>query len=161
VIAGGEEAYKCIDVLKSNNVSLILNRIQSLPLTQDDDVDRPFKTPGILQHNGISFCFAMDIYWQNRNLPFNAGQGVAYGLTKEQAITAMTQSAANILGIGDRTGTLEAGKDANIVVSTGDILDMRTNNVELAFIQGRLISLDSHQKELNDQYRKKYGLDKK
>ena len=156
VIAGGEESYKCIDVLRNNNAQVILNRVQSLPVTSDDDVDQPYKTPSVLQHNNIPFCFAMDVYWQGRNLPFNAGQAVAYGLTKEQAISAMTQRAAEILGISDKTGTLETGKDANIIVSTGDILDMRTNNVELAFIQGRRISLDNHQKELYEQYRKKY-----
>jgi imidazolonepropionase-like amidohydrolase len=157
VIAGGEESYKCVDVLKANSASVILNRIQSLPLLADDDVNQPYKTPEVLLHNGIPFCFAMDIFWQDRNLPFNAGQAVGYGLTKEQAVSAMTQNAANILGIGERTGTLDAGKDANIIVSTGDILDMRTNNVELAFIQGRSISLDNHHKELYEQYRKKYS----
>jgi len=160
VIAGGEESYKCVDVLRAHNASVMFNRIQSLPLATDDDVDQPYKTPSVLQQAGIPFCFAMDVYWQNRNLAFNAGQGVAYGLTKEQALTALTQNAAIILGIGDRTGTLESGKDANIVVSTGDVLDMRTNNVELAFVQGRRISLDNKQKELYETYRKKYGLDK-
>jgi imidazolonepropionase-like amidohydrolase len=158
VIVGGEEAYKCIDVLKSNNISVILNRIQSLPLTPDDDVDQPFKTPAALQQAGIPFCFSMDIFWQNRNLSFNAGQSVAYGLTKEQAVTALTNNAAKILGIADLTGTLESGKDANIIVSTGDVLDMRTNNIEHAFIQGREISLDNKQKDLYEMYKKRYGL---
>ncbi|HZG01436.1 MAG TPA: amidohydrolase family protein [Chitinophagales bacterium] len=159
VIVGGEESYKTLDVLKQNNVSVILNRVQSLPLTPDDDYDQPYKTPAVLQQNGILFSMSMDVFWQDRNQPFNAGHAAGFGLTPEQALSSVTMNAAKILGIDDRTGTLEAGKDANIVVSTGDILDMRTNNVELAFIQGRQILLTDKQKQLYEIYKKKYRLD--
>jgi imidazolonepropionase-like amidohydrolase len=89
---------------------------------------------------------------------FNAGTAVAYGLTKEQALQSITLSAAKILGIDDRTGSLEKGKDANIVVSDGDILDMRTSNVIHAFIQGRSVSLDDKQKQLYEKYKYKYNI---
>jgi imidazolonepropionase-like amidohydrolase len=90
------------------------------------------------------------------NLPFAAGQTVAYGLTKEQALQTITLNNAKILGISERTGSIEVGKDANIVVSTGDILDMAGNNVELAFISGRNISLDNKHKQLYRRFGAKY-----
>lgn len=93
-----------------------------------------------------------------RNLAFNAGTATAYGLTKEEALTSITLNAANILGIADKTGSIEKGKDANIVVSEGDILDMRTNIITLAFIQGREINLDNKQKQLFERYKYKYGI---
>jgi imidazolonepropionase-like amidohydrolase len=90
------------------------------------------------------------------NLPFAAGQCVAYGLTKEEALQTVTLNTARILGIADKTGSLEVGKDANIVVSTGDILDMTTSNVELAFITGRNVSLDNKHKQLARRFQVKY-----
>jgi imidazolonepropionase-like amidohydrolase len=90
------------------------------------------------------------------NLPFVAGQTVAYGLTKEEALQIVTINNARILGIDNITGTLETGKDANIVVSGGDLLDMMTNNVEYAFISGRNISLDNKHKQLYRRFQEKY-----
>ena len=94
-------------------------------------------------------------------LPFNAGTAVAYGLTKEQALAAISLNAAKILGIDDKTGSLEVGKDANLFISEGDVLDMRTNLITNAFIQGREISLESRQTQLFDKYKKKYANAKK
>jgi imidazolonepropionase-like amidohydrolase len=160
VIVGGQESYKCTDLLKQNNIPVILGRIQSLPSTDDDNVDSWYKAPYLLQQAGVQFCLSFDGAWQQRNLPFDAGEAVAYGLTKEQALTAITSSAAKIMGIDNRTGTIETGKDANIIVSTGDILDMQTSNVIYAFIQGRNVNLDNIQKQLFHTYMKKYGLEK-
>jgi len=95
---------------------------------------------------------------RHRNLPFDAGTAVAYGLTKEEALTAITLNAAKILGIDDRAGSIEAGKDANIVISEGDILDMRTSIVTNAFIQGREVSIQNKQTQLYERYKYKYGL---
>jgi imidazolonepropionase-like amidohydrolase len=83
---------------------------------------------------------------------------VAYGLTKEEALTAITLNPAKILGIDDKTGTVEKGKDANIIISDGDILDMKGNIVTTAFIQGRQVSLDNKQKQLFERYKHKYGI---
>src|SRR5438874_10917860 len=132
-----------------------------LPVSQDDDIDMPYKTPYLLQQAGVMYCIS-DPHEETRyrNLPFNAGTVVAYGLTKEQALQAITLNAAKILGIDNRTGSLEKGKDANIVVSDGDILDMKSSNVIYAFIQGRQISLDNKQKQLYVKYMAKYGLSK-
>ena len=89
---------------------------------------------------------------------FNAGTAAAYGLSNEDALSAITFNAAKILGIDSVTGTLEAGKDANIVVSEGDILDMEHSIVDLAFIQGRNINLDNKQSQLAKKYEYKYGI---
>ena len=95
---------------------------------------------------------------RGRNLMFNAGTAVTYGLTKEQALQSITLNAAKALGVEKQTGSIEAGKDATIIISEGDILDMRTSQVTQAFIQGRNINLDDKQKQLNERYMKKYGL---
>jgi len=159
VIIGGADSWKIADYLKQNEIAVILNQMHSLPVFQDDDVDVPYKTPYLLQQAGVMYCISdADESTRYRNLPFNAGTAVAYGLTKEHALQAITLNAAKILGIDNRTGSLEKGKDANIVVSDGDILDMKTNNVIYAFIQGRQINLDNKQKQLYEKYMVKYGL---
>jgi imidazolonepropionase-like amidohydrolase len=94
---------------------------------------------------------------QLRNLPFVAGNAAGYGLTKEEALMLVTANNAKILGIDDKTGTLAVGKDANLVVSSGDLLDMRTNDVTHAFVGGRLISLDNKHKRLYGRFNAKYG----
>lgn len=159
VIVGGSESWQIADLLKQNNVSVILNQMHSLPTTTDDDVDQPYKTPATLQKAGVLFAINdEDGQTRGRNLSYNAGTASAYGLTKEQALQAITLNAAKVLGVADKTGSIEVGKDANIVISTGDILDMRTSTVTDAFIQGRKINLDDKQKQLNERYKQKYGL---
>jgi imidazolonepropionase-like amidohydrolase len=95
---------------------------------------------------------------RGKNLPFQAGTAAAYGLTKEEALSSITLNAAKILGIADRTGSIETGKDANIVISEGDILDMRSSNISLVMIGGRMVSLTDKHKQLYDRYMVKYGL---
>lgn len=159
VIVGGSDSWQIADLLKQNNVSVILNQPHSLPTLPDDDVDQPYKTPAMLQKAGVTFAINdEDGQTRGRNLAYNAGTAVTYGLTKEQALQAVTLNAAKVLGIADKTGSIEVGKDANIVISTGDILDMRTSTVTDAFIQGRKIDLTDKQKLLNDRYNRKYGL---
>jgi imidazolonepropionase-like amidohydrolase len=159
VIVGGSESYQVADLLKKYEIPVILNQMHSLPTLSDDAVDQPYKTPGQLQKAGVLFAINdEDGQHRGKNLPFNAGTAVAYGLTKEEALTSITLNAAKILGIADRTGSIEAGKDANIVVSTGDILDMRSNNITNAIIQGRTIDLTDKHRQLYEKYMYKYGL---
>jgi imidazolonepropionase-like amidohydrolase len=158
-LVGASESWLIADLLKQNNISVILQQLHSLPTTEDDDVDQPYKTPAALQKAGV--LFALNDNHEEaryRNLMFNAGTAVAYGLTKEQALQAITLNTAKILGIDDRTGSLEAGKDANIIISEGDILDMRTSIIDHAFIQGREVSLENKQTQLYHRYMTKYGL---
>jgi imidazolonepropionase-like amidohydrolase len=159
VLVGASESFQIADLLKQYNIAVILQDEHALPATEDDDVDQPFKTPAMLQKAGVLFALN-DEHGESRyrNLPFNAGTAAAYGLTKEQALQAITLNSAKILGVDSKTGSLEAGKDANIVVSEGDILDMRTSIVIQAFIQGREVSLENKQKQLYDRYKYKYEL---
>ena len=159
VIVGGADSWQIAPLLKQNNVPVILGQSHSLPLAYDDDVDQPFKTPFLLQKAGVLFAIAdNDGTTRGRNLMFNAGTASAYGLTKEQALSAITLNAAKILGIDSMTGSIEEGKDANIVISEGDILDMENSRVDMAFIQGRKINLDNKQSQLAERYEKKYGI---
>jgi imidazolonepropionase-like amidohydrolase len=158
VIVGGADSWQIAELLKQNNVSVILQQTHSLPIATDDDVDQPFKTPAMLQKAGVTFAINDDDgNTRQRNLAFNAGTAVAYGLTKEQALQAITLNAARILGIADRTGSIEVGKDANIIISEGDILDMKTSIITDAFIQGRKIDLTDKHKQLNERFEIKYG----
>lgn len=159
VIVGGVDSWQIADLLKQNNIAVILDQLHSLPVMADDDVDQPYKTPAMLQKAGVLFSINDDDgNSRNRNLPFNAGTAVTYGLSKEEALSAITLNAAKILGIADKTGSVEKGKDANIVVSDGDILDMKSNNIVYAFIQGRQVDLNNKQKQLFEKYKYKYGI---
>ena len=158
VIVGGRDSYMCTDVLKENNVAVILGTPHSLPGGDDVEVELPYETAHLLYNAGVKYCLSIGSYWPNRNLPFVAGTTAAFGISKEDALKSITGSTAEILGIAGRTGTIEAGKDANIIISTGDVLDMKTSNIEYAFIQGRQINLDNSQKQLYEIYMKKYGL---
>jgi imidazolonepropionase-like amidohydrolase len=159
VLVGAVDAWQIADILKQNNIAVILGQLHSLPAMIDDDVDQPFKTPYMLQKAGVLFTINDDDgNSRYRNLAFNAGTASAYGLTKEEALSSITINAATILGIADKTGSIETGKDANIVVSEGDILDMRTNIITQAFIQGRQIDLNNKQKQLAEKYETKYGI---
>jgi imidazolonepropionase-like amidohydrolase len=164
VIVGGADSWMIPSILKDNNVAVILSEPHSLPATEDDAVDQPYKTGAMLQKAGVLFTICQDAgdgYSQQRNLPFQAGTMAAYGLTKEEALQAITLNAAKILGIDQKTGSIENGKDANIVISSGDILDMKSSIVTHAFIQGRQINLDNKHSQLFERYKYKYKIGKK
>lgn len=159
VIVGASESWQIADLLKQNNIAVILGQQHSLPTMADDDVDQPYKSATYLQNAGVLYAINdEDGSTRGRNLPFNAGTAVAYGITKEQALSAITLNAAKILGIDSRTGSIEVGKDANIVISEGDILDMKTSIITHAFIQGRQVSLEDKHKQLYERYKQKYGI---
>jgi len=163
-IVGGSDSWKCTELLKQNNISVMLLRVHTLPMSDEDDVNLPYKTAKMLQDAGILFCFENSGDQEAshaRNIPFLAGTAVAWGLNKEAAISAMTLNAAKILGISDRVGTIEEKKDATLFVSEGDVMDMKTNNVTWAFIQGKTLQLTNEQMEMNKLYEDKYGLPNK
>lgn len=156
VLVGADDAWMVVDFLKAHNVAVVLGKTQSLPAREDADVDQTFKTAALLQEKGVLFALSNDGFWQQRNLPFQAGQAVGFGLPKEAGVTALTLTPAKILGIDNTTGSLETGKDATLFISEGDALDMRTCQVTAAFIQGRTINLDNKHKQLNQRFEKKY-----
>ncbi len=159
-VVGARDAWMVLDFLKQNDVSVVVSRIHALPRRDADDYDQPYKLPAQLQAAGIRFCLDYQGDQEtagSRNLAFVAGTAVAFGLTKEQALTAVTLTTAQIMGIDKDYGTLEAGKSATLVLSKGDLLDMRTNAVSRAFIDGRNISLENKQTYLEKKFRGKYG----
>ncbi len=157
-IIGGYNAYKVADLLKENNISVLLRRVHDLPFLEDEDVNLPYKNAKNLVDAGVLVGLensgGME-RMQTRNLPFYAGTTVAWGLSKEQALQLITLNTAKILGIDANYGSLKAGKSATLFISEGDALDMRTNRVIDAYIDGRKVSLKSHQTELYDRYKEK------
>jgi len=161
VLVGAKESYKVIKEIKKNNIPVMLNRVHDLPDRNDDNVDISYSIPYLLQKDSVLFCLQLEgdmEAMQSRNLPFNAGTAVTYGLTKEQALQSITLNAAKILRIDDKLGSIEEGKISSLVVSDGDILDMKTNNIILAYIAGKPINLSNRQTELYLKYKTKYGI---
>ncbi len=158
VIVGGEEAVQVSELLRDNQVPVILIETQTLPGKTEDDVYLPYKRPKLLHDAGVLVGLTGVGYWRQRNLPFEAGTAAAYGLGKEQAVALISLNNAKILGIDQTTGSLETGKDATLFISGGDALDMLGNKVETAFIRGKSINLDNLHKQLYERYKEKYQL---
>jgi hypothetical protein len=159
VIVHGDEADKISDLLVKNNVSVILDRPHRNPDNEDDAYDYTYTIAKKLTDKGVLVSLGMEGQMERmntRNLPFYAGTFAAHGLDKEVALQLLTSNTAKILGIDDFVGTLEVGKDATLFISEGDALDMRTNILTDAFIQGRKISLETHQTKLWKRYSNKY-----
>lgn len=156
VIVGGYDAIRVADLLKRNNIPVVYATTHQLPNRADEDVDLPYRMPKLLHDAGVTYAIAHSGYWQHRNLPFIAGTAAAYGLTKEQALTAITLAPARIAGVDEHLGSLEVGKDATLVISEGDILDMRTSRITHAWIDGRTIDLDDKHKQLYRRFQQKY-----
>ncbi len=160
VIVGGYDAWRVADLLRDKKVDVILKRLHSLPRRDDEEVDLPYRLPALLKERGIRFCLGYSGDMErmgSRNLGFLAGTASTYGLSAQDALRAITLDAAAILGIEKRYGSLETGKSATLFISDGDALDMRTNNVIAAFIDGRRLSLEDRQKRLWRQYEERYG----
>jgi len=159
VIVGGYDSHLLGDKLKDSKIPVMLVRTHSLPENEEDAVDLPYRLPFLLQKAGVQFCLqnAGDMETMNaRNLPFQAGTAMAYGLTEEEAIRSISLSVCEIVGIDKNFGSIEEGKSATLFVSNGNALDMRTNEVSLALIRGKFMSTDNFQKELYQKYSKKY-----
>ncbi len=159
VLVGGYEAYKIIPFLKQNDIPVLVQHTHLRPNRDDEDYDLPFRLPKMLVDGGllVGIQNASASNFQTRNLPFYAGQVVGQGMDKEEALKLISANTAKILGIDDAYGTIEIGKSATFFVSEGDALDMRTNQLTHAFIDGRQISLETHQTELWKRYMEKYS----
>ena len=137
----------------------MLLRPHSLPFNEEDDIDHPYKLPSLLKDAGVKFCIQNegDMEAMNaRNIPFLAGTAMAYGLEEEDAISSISLWSCEILGIQKKYGSIEKGKSATLFVSDGDALDMRTNNLFLAILDGEFIPITNSQTELYQKYLDKY-----
>jgi len=159
VIIGGYDSYLITEQLRDSKIAIMLPRVHSLPEKEDDPVDLPYRLPALLQAGNVKYCLqnAGDMEAMNaRNIPFLAGTARTYGLTTEEAIRAVSLSSCEILGIDKQYGSIEKGKSATLFVSEGDALDMRTNQLNLAIIDGDFVSLENMQTDLYYKYTTKY-----
>tara|TARA_R110002072_G_scaffold232309_2_gene389699 strand:+ start:1092 stop:2384 length:1293 start_codon:yes stop_codon:yes gene_type:complete len=164
VIVGGYDSHLIAQHLIDAKIPVMLVRPHSLPENEEDDVDLPYKLPALLNEAGVKFCIQNqgDMEAMNtRNIPFLAGTAMAYGLTEEEAINAVSLSSCEITGVSEMYGSIEKGKSATLFVSTGNALDMRTNNVVLGMIDGQFIDLNNSQYLLYKKYEQKYEQQKK
>ena len=159
VLVGANDAHKVAGQIKEANVAVLAKRPHSNPNQDDEDYDFSYKNAKLLYDAGVLVALessgAMETM-NTRNLPFYAGTVAGTGMDKEDALKLITSNTAKILGIDDTVGTLETGKDATLFISEGDALDMRGNIVSKAWIQGREVSLESHQTELYKRYSNKF-----
>ncbi|MCP4193029.1 MAG: amidohydrolase family protein [Planctomycetaceae bacterium] len=158
VIYGGYDAHHCARLLKENNVPVILSAVYRLPRRRSDPFDASYTLPERLRAAGVKFCIAGVGRFSAaslRNLPYHAATAVAYGLPKDEALKAITLYPAQILGVDQQVGSLETGKDATLILTTGNPLDTESQ-VERAFIQGRSVDLNSRHTRLWKKYRIKY-----
>ena len=156
IIGGGHDAWRLADLLSQKNIPVLVGGVHRLPGRRFEPYDTPFSLPGRLHRSGITFAIiTASSAPHERNLPYHAATAAAYGLPREEALKAVTLYPAQIFGIDDRVGSLEVGKDATLIITTGDPLEI-TTHVELQFIQGRRIDLTSRQTMLYEKYSEKY-----
>lgn len=159
VIVGGYDSYLITQQLRDAKVPVMIQRPHSLPENQEDDVDQPYKLAALLKEGDVQFCIQNegDMEAMNaRNIPFLAGTAMAYGLSEEDAVRSVSLSACEIMGVDKKYGSIEVGKSATLFVSKGSALDMVTNDVEVALIDGNFVNLMNFQEELYLKYKKKY-----
>jgi imidazolonepropionase-like amidohydrolase len=148
IILGGEDSAKVAALLKEKNVPVILTGNLSLPMREDDYYDAFYEVAGKLQAAGVRFCISTGNSGAAvRNLPLYAGMSAAFGLPKDEALKAVTLYPAQIMNVADRMGSLETGKMANVVVTDGDLLEVRTK-VRYLFINGVQVPLNSRHRTL-------------
>lgn len=153
IILGGNDAWKVASLLKEKNIPVILTGIFSLPSREDDAYDALYENPAKLQQAGVRFCISTgDAGPEVRNLAQYAGMAAAFGLSKADAVKSVTLYPAQILNVADRLGSIEVGKMANLVVTDGDLLEIRTR-IKYLLIDGRPVVLTSRHTELNDAFK--------
>jgi imidazolonepropionase-like amidohydrolase len=155
VLVGGRDAWYRSDLLKERGIPVVVTSVLSLPGRRDADFDEPFTLPLRLYHAGVKFCIAAGSASAVRNLPYHAAKAASYGLPRDEALKAITLYPAQIMGVADRVGSLEKGKDATLIVTDGDPLEITSHVTEL-FLQGRRIDPANKHQRLYDKYRQRY-----
>lgn len=154
ILSGAQDASRVVDLLKARNIPVILGPILSLPQREDDPYDLLFTNAKVLHDNGIAFAIQTGDSHNTRNLPYHAASCAAFGLPKEEALKAVTIYPAQIWGVADRMGSLEVGKMANVIVTDGDPLEIRTN-VRRVYIAGEEIPMESRHTLLYEKFSKR------
>ncbi|MBC8135222.1 MAG: amidohydrolase family protein [Fibrella sp.] len=151
VLVSGQESDKCADFLAREKIPVILGSVQNLPRTQDAAYDDAFTIPAKLAKAGVQFCLTAGETSNVRRLPWNAAMAASYGLDPETALKAITLAPAQITGHASHLGSIETGKDATLIITTGNLLEI-TSVVKAAFIRGESINLQTRQKQLYERY---------
>jgi imidazolonepropionase-like amidohydrolase len=152
VITEGEEAALVAPLLKEHNIPVILGPVLTLPSREDMFHAATYQVAGELVAAGVKVAFATGDNTNVRQVPYNAAESVAWGLPREEAIKALTLNAAEILGVADRLGSIEPGKNATLFIARGDPLEVRTP-ITAVIIGGRNVDLGNRQLALYDRYR--------
>lgn len=158
VLVGGADAHLCAPLLKESNIPVVIASVYRLPTRRDAPYDAIYALPAQLESAGVRYCIGTDGRFgasMVRNLPYHAATAVAFGLSEAQALRAVTLSAAEIFGVAESIGSLDAGKDATLFVADGNILEIPTQ-VTHAWIQGRKVDLTSKHTQLYDKYKVRY-----
>lgn len=163
ILVGGADAWRLTRLLVEHQVPVVIGGAHRLPERRGDGYDSPFTLASKLYEAGVKFCFSSGISWSGageasnaRNLPYEAATAAAYGLPRLEALRSVTLYPAQILGVADRVGSIEVGKDATLMVTDGDPLEIGTQ-VEQLYIEGRKIDLSSRHTQLYEKYRLKYS----
>lgn len=152
VLLSGRDSWKVKDLLREKAIPVILGPTLALPATEDTPYDKPFTTASELQAAGVRVIFASFSSSNSRLLPHEVGNAVAYGLPWEEGLKGITLYPAQLFGVADSLGSIEEGKTANLVVTDGDPLEIRTE-VRYLFINGKLVSLENKHRGLYEKYR--------
>jgi imidazolonepropionase-like amidohydrolase len=152
ILAGGADAWRVADLLAKEKIPVILGGVWDLPLREDEPYDTAFTNALKLHQAGVKFCFSEGGASNVRNLPYQAAQAAAFGLPKDEALKGVTLYPAEILGVADRLGSLEVGKDATLILTDGDPLEIRTQVLH-AFVQGRKLDLNNKHLRLYERYK--------
>jgi imidazolonepropionase-like amidohydrolase len=158
IILGGYDAELCADLLKKHDVPVIISAVYRNPQRRDDSYDAAYTLPERLRLAGVKYCICgtdRSETWNARTLPYHAATAVGFGLAEDEAMKSITLYPAQILGVADRIGSLEIGKDASLIVTDGSPLETTTNVVS-AYIEGRKIDLSNRHLRLYKKYEQKY-----
>ena len=159
IIVGGSDSWRLTDLLVKNNIPVVIDQVEKIPTRRFEPIHLPYKLPFLLKQAGVQFCLNTIIGYPHdgniRNLPNEAMRAAAYGLNKSEALRSITLSTAEILGIDDMIGSLDIGKDATFFISETPPMEMNPK-ILMAFIQGKEVDLNNHQKMLYKKYQEKY-----
>ena len=159
IIVGGSDSWRLTDLLVKNNIPVVIDQVEKIPTRRFEPIHLPYKLPFLLKQAGVQFCLNTIIGYPHdgniRNLPNEAMRAAAYGLNKSEALRSITLSTAEILGVDDMIGSLDIGKDATFFISETPPMEMNPK-ILMAFIQGKEVDLNNHQKMLYKKYQEKY-----
>ena len=159
IIVGGSDSWRLTDLLVKNNIPVVIDQVEKIPSRRFEPIHLPYKLPLVLKQAGVQFCLNTIIGYPHdgniRNLPNEAMRAAAYGLDKSEALRSITLSTAEILGVDDMIGSLDIGKDATFFISETPPMEMNPK-ILMAFIQGKEVDLNNHQKMLYKKYQEKY-----